>query len=255
MTLSRSKFGRKWWANTPRTNKAVYAGVLIIAILATLASPLVGLLIPNTQATFVSFCNGQLNSKFNNANIALEWTGIQLQAHGPLSAGTPLTVDVTAKFNETAFSLAETAPFPGSFWANYSFTKPSTVSIVLNGAYLVPPEKNAYGFPVWARIDLQHVGESHGIDVWKNNRSAIVNYYDSGRWGYTVYYGPNSRYDANPSCYFNDDDPHGVVIEPYSVVVNDATNSLIVSFTMFIVALTLLGLRKPTDLAQTAARS
>jgi hypothetical protein len=217
---------------------------LFLAAVAVLSLPPAlggyGLLEPRSDVTFVDLF--QDKSAQTNHTVYVGEIGIEVRAHGPLSAGIPLNVNITVMFNESALALAG---YTGAL------ATPSFVSVVLDGARLnFSPQKDPYGNPTWAWISLTKISDSKGIQLWRN-QSVTVTYYNSGSWGHTVYFGP-SPCQYYCSLYFPTDDTayalnegsaYGVVIEPYSVYVADETNSLIVSFTMFIIVLALLDLR------------
>jgi hypothetical protein len=233
------------WKGVPKRNKVLYAACLILSLIAILSLPPAlggyGLLTPWSATTFVH--STRTPNPIGGSYYYLEETAIELIAHGPLSAGVPLTASIAVTFSNSNLNLA-------------GYPAPTFVSVVLRGAYLDPPQTDSLGNPTWAWISLKQMINSGGIDSWTNQSVTII-YYDSGSWGHDLIFGPVPCQDycsfwtpdTDTVFWLNDSTPYGAVVEPYSVAVGVETNSLVVSFTVFITVLALLDLRVKPRLA------
>jgi hypothetical protein len=196
------------------------------------------------RATWREACGVGQTEGVNNT-VTVGEIAVQISnSHGSLTADVPMTATVTLFLNETNFCLTY-GPW---------FLKPSLVYVRLNGAFLSPPQTDNYGLPTQSFMELRRVSVLNGIEKWTN--TSVVQYVDQRVWGYTEYLYENSTgvdavaypyssYYSTSYVYFYTDngDPYGVVIEPFSVAVSYVTNSLIASFTIFLIVLACLDSR------------
>ncbi len=183
-------------------------GVLLFAVLALgfipyqQQVPVLGFLIPTSEATFIiDITRNDNTTSYRDVLVADGY--LVLSGKGGLSAGNPLTLAVTLYFNVSVLGM-----------------DPTRVVFGPHGAYAYPLKTDPRGFPIFAAINLTDTGLNH---KWFGKGDVI--YYQGDNWGAFLFVFDDARRIALEPMRM----PNILHIGTEDVTFASRTNSLVVS--------------------------